>query len=63
MERFIDDVAQRCRSAAIDHLLLTTDTDLGFALSNYLHGRQRRAASVGAKHGGKIADPHSGAHE
>ncbi len=56
LRAFIDEVATRCRTAAIDHLLLTTDTDLGFALSSYLHGRQRRTS---AKHGGKIsADTH-----
>jgi uncharacterized protein (DUF58 family) len=49
---FVDDVARRCRSGGIDHLLLTTDTDLGFALSNYLHARQRNA--VGKRHAGKI---------
>jgi uncharacterized protein (DUF58 family) len=52
MRDFIDDVARRCLSAAIDHTLLTTDTDLGFALSSYLHGRQRR---TGTKRGGKIS--------
>ena len=51
MTRFIDDVATRCRTAAIDHVLLTSDQDLGFALSSYLHGRLRNA---GARHGGRI---------
>lgn len=52
MRGFIDDVANRCRTAAIDHLLLTTDTELGFALSSYLHGRLRASHQ---KRGGKIA--------
>lgn len=52
MRGFIDDVANRCRTAAIDHLLLTTDTDLGYALSSYLHGRLRSSLQ---KRGGRIA--------
>ena len=56
MRAFIDDVARRCRSAAIDHLLLTTDTDLGYALSTYLHGRQRGGANPAR--GGRIAAAH-----
>jgi uncharacterized protein (DUF58 family) len=51
MQTFIDDVATRCRTAAIDHVLLKTDQDLGFALSSYLHERIR---SAGIKRGGKI---------
>jgi len=51
MNRFVEDVAARCRTAAIDHVLLKTDQDLGFALSSYLHGRIRTA---GTKRGGKI---------
>jgi uncharacterized protein (DUF58 family) len=50
MNKFIDEIGARCRTAAIDHLLLTTDMDLGLALSSYLHGRQ----TAGVKRGGKI---------
>jgi uncharacterized protein (DUF58 family) len=52
MKRFIDEVTTRCRTAAIDHLLLTTDQDLGFTLSSYLHSR---LSAAGVKHGGRIA--------
>jgi uncharacterized protein (DUF58 family) len=52
MERFIDEVGQRCRFAGIDHVLMKTDQDLGTALSHYLHQRQRLAGS--ARRGGKI---------
>jgi uncharacterized protein (DUF58 family) len=55
MEHFIAEVAKRCRSAGIDHLLLTTDQELGLALSHYLHQRQRLAAA--AKRGGKVTGP------
>jgi uncharacterized protein (DUF58 family) len=55
MEYFIAEVARRCRSAGIDHLLLTTDQELGLALSHYLHQRQRLAAA--AKRGGKVTGP------
>ncbi len=51
MERFIDEVAQRCRSGGVDHVLLRTSDDLGYALSHYLHGRQRQAVT---KHAGRV---------
>ena len=51
MEQFIGDVAQRCRSGGVDHVLLKTDDDLGLALSHYLHGRRRQAVN---KHAGRI---------
>jgi uncharacterized protein (DUF58 family) len=51
MEQFIGDVAQRCRSGGVDHVLLRTNDDLGYALSHYLHGRQRQAAT---KHAGRV---------
>jgi uncharacterized protein (DUF58 family) len=51
MEKFIGDVAQRCRSGGVDHVLLKTSDDLGFALSHYLHSRQRQAVT---KHSGRI---------
>lgn len=44
MEAFIGDVGKRCRTAGIDHVLLTTADDLGEALSKYLHQRQNAAA-------------------
>jgi uncharacterized protein (DUF58 family) len=50
MERFIDEVAGRCRAAGIDHLLLKTNDNLGLALSHYLHGRE----VAGIRRGGKI---------
>lgn len=51
MEQFIGDVARRCRSGGVDHVLLRTSDDLGFALSHYLHSRQRQA---GTKHAGRV---------
>jgi uncharacterized protein (DUF58 family) len=51
MNQFVEDVATRCRRAAIDHVLLTTDKDLGFALCEYLHSR---LTTAGIKRGGKI---------
>lgn len=51
MLRFIADVAQRCRSGGVDHVLLRTTDDLGLALSHYLHSRQRQA---GTKHAGRV---------
>lgn len=51
MEQFIGDVAQRCRAGGVDHVLLKTSDDLGYALSHYLHGRQRQAAT---KHAGRV---------
>src|SRR5215213_920961 len=35
MEQFVEEVGRRCRFAGIDHLLLTTEEDLGTALSHY----------------------------
>ena len=50
MEKFIADVAHRCRFGGIDHLLLRTSDDLGISLSHYLHRRHtggpRRAGKV-----------------
>ncbi|MCL2647490.1 MAG: DUF58 domain-containing protein [Phycisphaerales bacterium] len=40
MEAFIRDVGSRCRTAGIDHVLLTTSDDMGEAMSKYLHQRQ-----------------------
>src|SRR5947209_17028349 len=51
MEEFIGDVAQRCRSGGVDHVLLKTSDDLGLGLSHYLHSRQRQAVT---KHSGRI---------
>lgn len=51
MEQFIGDVARRCRSGGVDHVLLRTSDDLGFALSHYLHSRHRQA---GTKHAGRV---------
>lgn len=51
MEQFIGDVARRCRSGGVDHVLLRTSDDLGFALSHYLHSRQRQART---KHAGRV---------
>ena len=51
MEQFIAEVGQRCRSGGVDHVLLRTTDDLGFALSHYLHSRQRQAAN---KHAGRV---------
>jgi uncharacterized protein (DUF58 family) len=51
MERFISEVAQRCRSGGVDHVLLRTSDDLGLALSHYLHSRQRQAST---KHSGRV---------
>lgn len=51
MEQFIGDVARRCRSGGVDHVLLRTSDDLGFALSHYLHSRQRLART---KHAGRV---------
>src|SRR5947209_8458384 len=51
MEKFIDEVGQRCRSGGVDHVLLRTTDDLGYAFSHYLHGRQRQA---GTKHMGRV---------
>jgi uncharacterized protein (DUF58 family) len=51
MEKFISGVAQRCRSGGVDHVLLKTSDDLGYALSHYLHGRQRQG---GTKHSGRV---------
>src|SRR5688572_5310962 len=53
MEQFIDEVGRRCRFAGIDHLLLTTEEDLGTALSHYLY--RRLGAAAGGKRGGKVA--------
>jgi uncharacterized protein (DUF58 family) len=54
MERFIDDVTQRCRLSAIDHVLLRTDEDLAIALSHYLHKRQRAVGSGRSARGEKM---------
>jgi uncharacterized protein (DUF58 family) len=51
MERFINEVGQRCRSGGVDHVLLRTTDDLGYALSHYLHGRQRQGSR---KHAGRV---------
>jgi uncharacterized protein (DUF58 family) len=50
MERFIEEVGARCRSAGIDHLLMKTSDNLGLALNHYLHGRE----VAGIRRGGKI---------
>lgn len=50
MEKFIDEVAQRCRFAGIDHEMFQTDADMGVALSQFLHRRQ----VAGTRRGGKI---------
>lgn len=56
MQEFIAEVGKRCRTAGIDHTLLTTSDDLGQALSQYLHQRQNTAN----KRGGKLtAAPHT----
>lgn len=57
MRRFIDDVATRCRTAAIDHVLLTTDQDLGYSLSSYLHAR---LSTSSLRRGGKIGTASAG---
>jgi len=51
MNKFVEEVATRCRKAAIDHMLLTTEKDLGFELCAYLHSR---LTTAGIKRGGKI---------
>ena len=51
MNNFVEEVATRCRKAAIDHMLLTTEKDLGFELCDYLHSR---LTTAGIKRGGKI---------
>jgi uncharacterized protein (DUF58 family) len=51
MEQFIAEAAARLRSGGIDHVLLKTDEDLGFALSRYLHARQGHGKG---KHTGRM---------
>ena len=51
MEKFIGEVGQRCRAGGVDHVLLKTSDDLGYALSHYLHGRDRQG---GTKHAGRV---------
>jgi uncharacterized protein (DUF58 family) len=41
MREFINEVKRGCQNRGIDHELLTTDDDLGRALSYYLHMRDR----------------------
>lgn len=41
METFIGEVAERCRFAGIDHVLMRTSDELGGALSHYLHHRNQ----------------------
>ena len=42
IDRFVNEVRQRCRYCGIDHIELTTDQDLGLVVSQYLHERQVR---------------------
>jgi uncharacterized protein (DUF58 family) len=69
MVDFIADVGSRCRSAGIDHTLLTTSVDLGQGLARYLHQRQsvsgRRIGKLtmsGHEHGAAHHE-HSAAHD
>jgi uncharacterized protein (DUF58 family) len=41
MQQFIADARDACGNRGIDYLLLTTDQDLGQALSHYLHAREK----------------------
>ncbi|MFN3167729.1 MAG: DUF58 domain-containing protein [Phycisphaeraceae bacterium] len=49
MKAFIDTVTKRCAFAGIDHVLIRTDQDLGQTLAQYLHRRQRMAATTAGR--------------
>jgi uncharacterized protein (DUF58 family) len=49
MKEFIDTVTKRCQFAGIDHVLIRTDQDLGQTLAQYLHRRQRMAATTAGR--------------
>jgi len=52
MQVFLSEVQGRCRYCGIDYLQLTTDQNLGEALSHFLHRRLRRAR---VKHNGRMS--------
>ena len=49
MQEFIENVTSRCLSRGIDHCLIRTDQDLGQTLAQYLHRRQRMAATTAGR--------------
>jgi len=49
MNTFIGEVTTRCQSTGIDHVLIRTDQDLGQALAQYLHRRQRMSATTAGR--------------
>jgi len=49
MEEFIGEVTKRCQTSGIDHVLIRTDQDLGQTLAQYLHRRQRMAATTAGR--------------
>ena len=51
MQQFMKEVQSRCHYCGIDYVSLTTDQDLGAALSHFLHRRSRRGA---VKHSGRM---------
>lgn len=52
MKEFVETVTSRCLSRGIDHLMVRTDQDLGQTLAQYLHRRQRMAATTAGRGGG-----------
>jgi uncharacterized protein (DUF58 family) len=52
MQKFIEDVRERCQYCGIDYVRLYTDEDLGGALSHFLHVRQQRGPS---RHRGRMS--------
>jgi uncharacterized protein (DUF58 family) len=52
MQKFIEDVRERCQYCGIDYVRLYTDEDLGRALSHFLHVRQQRGPS---RHRGRMS--------
>ena len=49
MKEFVQTVTRRCQFAGIDHVLIRTDQDLGQTLAQYLHRRQRMAATTAGR--------------
>ena len=51
MNAFVDTVTSNCLARGIDHVLIRTDEDLGQAMAQYLHRRQRMGATSAGRSG------------